>query len=137
MNRIDHLRDFEDALSQYDHRYAKLPFQFLRGNAVAGSSEQVNRVEPKLQGRPAVLKGRADGRMQMMTAPLTGVSAFGLETKPFGCLAAFWADMALSKADLEQMFKALFIIRELREELTNGYAGFDIFFFRRRFHTQN
>jgi hypothetical protein len=117
--------------------YAKLPFQFLGRNAVTGSGEQVNGIKPQLQRSAAILERSAHSGMQVMAAPLTGIGTFGLKAKPFGRLAAFWANMALSKADLEQMCKALFIIRELREKLTDGDTGFDIFNFRRRFHASN
>jgi hypothetical protein len=112
--------------------YAKLSFQLLRRNAVTGSGEQVNGIEPKLQRRSAILKWRPHGGMQMMTAPLTGVGAFGLKTKPLGRLVAFWADMALPEADIKQMLKALFILRKAGQKLADCWAIFHLF--RRRFH---
>jgi hypothetical protein len=115
--------------------YTKLAFQFLCGNAVAGSGEQVNGIEPKLQRCAAILERRADCRMQMMPAPLAGVSTLGLKPKPPGCLAAFWADMALPKADIEQVFKALLIFRKAGQKLTDCWAVFQ--FLLCRFHASN
>lgn len=103
---------------------AKLPFQFLCGNAVAGRGEKVDRVEPELQRSPRILERRADSGVEMMTAPLAGVGALGLESEPPGLAAALRADMTLPKADVEQMPQARFIIREHCQELPERQADF-------------
>ncbi len=105
-------------------RYAKLPFQFLRGNAVAGSSKQVDSVEPKLQGRAAILTGRACRGMDMVGTKLTAIGPLGLDAIPFGWLVALWASMPLPKTALENMRQAGFVIREFRVKLADGHAGF-------------
>lgn len=103
---------------------AKLTLQFLRGNAMPGSGEQIDRVEPQLQRRAAVFKRRAHSRMKMMAAPLAGVGAFGLDAIPVRPASAFRADMPLTKASLEKMLDAGFVGGELGEELADRQAGF-------------
>ena len=104
--------------------HAKLPLQFFRGNAMAGSSEQVNRVEPKLQRRPAVFKRRADCRVNVMSAPLAGIGALGFNPIPLGFSIAGRADMALTKAGVKQVLQTGFGGRELGKKFLNRCAGF-------------
>ena len=96
---------------------AKLPLQFLRGNTVARRGEKVDRVEPELQRSAAVLKRSSDSRMEMMAAPLAGVGALGLKPEPPGLAAALRADVALTKADVEQMPQTRLVIRKHCQEL--------------------
>ena len=109
--------------------HAKLPLQFLRGNSVPRSGEQINPVEPKLQRRSAVLKRSADCRVKMMPAPLASVSAFGLEPEPVRLALALRADMALPESDVEQVLQTGFVSRELREEFSDCQARFGLILF--------
>ncbi len=102
--------------------HAKLAFQFFRGNSMAGSGEQVDRIEPRLEGSAAVFKRSADSRVQVMTAPLAGVSAFRLDAIPLGLALALRALVILAKANVKQVIQAGFIGRELLEELSHRDA---------------
>ena len=117
--------------------HAKLALQLLSRNTVPRSGEKVNGIEPKLQRCAAIFKRRSDCRMKMMATPLASVSAFGFESKPVGFLGALRADVALSKADGEQMFQTRFISRELRKKFADGQTGLRFFFGWRSFHAPN
>lgn len=137
---VNKLHVFADKVCHAPSRlvsHAKLTFQFLRRNAVAGSCEKVNRIEPKLQRCAAVLKRRADCGMQMMAAPLAGVSAFSLKTKPLRFLVALRADVALAKANIKQVIQAGFVGRKLRQKFPNCQTGLRLFFSWRSFHAPN
>jgi hypothetical protein len=112
--------------------YAKLTLQFFRRNAMAGSGEQINGIEPQLQRCAAILERRADRWMQMMPAPLASIGTFGLKAIPLGCLVALWADMALPEANVEQVFKALLIFRKAGQKLADCWAVLHSFLI--RFH---
>jgi hypothetical protein len=108
-------------------RHAKLSFQFLGGNAVAGRGEEVDRIEPKLEGRAAVLERRADGRVKMMPAPLAGISAFCLNLVPVRLALALRAGMALAKTNRKNVRQAVVIRRELLKKITDRDAGLFLF----------
>ena len=91
---------------------------------MTGSSEQVNGVEPRLQRRAAILERSADSRMQMIAAPLAGISTFGLYPIPLGLALALRADMALTEAHVKKVIQAGLVVRELLEELFHRHTGF-------------
>ena len=105
-------------------RHAKLALQFLRGNAVAGSGEQVDGVKPELQRRATVLERCSDRGVKVIAAPLAGIGALGLYPVPVGLTLAFRAGMALAKACLKQVLNAGFVRWKLGEELADGEGGF-------------
>jgi hypothetical protein len=73
----------------------------------------------------------------MMPAPLAGVGAFSLEPKPVGFLGALWADMALTKPDIKQVFQARFVSRITVKKFLNRYARFFFVRFHYPKHTPN
>ena len=91
--------------------------QFRGGHAVLGRAEQIDRIKPELQRRPAVGERRARRRVEMMTAPLAGEGAFGFEAIPAGSSSAFRAAMSLSIPDREDVVEASLIVGEHLEEL--------------------
>ena len=71
--------------------------------------------------------------MDMMTAPLAGIGAFGLNPIPLGLFVARRADMALTEPRVKQVLQTGFGGRELGEKFLNCCAGF----FFGLFHAQN
>ncbi|VWX56785.1 hypothetical protein SPHINGOR109_10639 [Sphingorhabdus sp. 109] len=86
---------------------------------MARGGEQIDCIEPKLQWRPALFKRSAHSRVQVMTAPLAGISALGFDPIPVGSLFALWAFVALSKTNIKDMLQAGFIIGKLLKELSD------------------
>jgi len=113
--------------------HAKLTFQFLCGNAVARGGEKVNRIEPKSQRCPAVFKERSSGGVNVMTAPLAGISAFGLNPKPVRFAVAFRAGKVLTKTAIKNVLQTGFIIWKFFPKFPNCHTG--LFFL--RFHASN
>ena len=105
--------------------HAKLPLQLLSGNTVAGSGEKVDGVKPQLQRRAAILEWRACRWVKVMAAGLTGIGALRFKPRPLHRLLAFWADVPLAKAALENVNEARFVIRKLTVELQNCEARFN------------
>ena len=99
---------------------AKLALQFLRRHAVPRRGEQVHGVEPKLQRRPGLLEWGANCRVQVVTAPLARIGALRLDPEPVRCPLAFGTNVALSKAHIEQVVQAGFVVRKLLEELAGS-----------------
>lgn len=62
--------------------HSKLALEFLGADAVARRREQVDCIEPKLERGARLLERSANGRVQMVTAPLAGISALGLDAIP-------------------------------------------------------
>ena len=91
---------------------------------MTGSSEQVNGVEPGLQRRATILERRSDSRMQMIAAPLAGISSFSLYAIPLRFALALRADMALAETNVKKVIQAGLIIRELLKELFYRHTGF-------------
>src|SRR5207302_5163932 len=89
---------------------------------VPGGCEQIDRVEPKLQRRAAILKRSANSRVDMMTAPLTREGPFSFDAIPLRRTLTLWADVFLAKANFKQVLKAGFIIRELSKKLPYRYT---------------
>lgn len=104
-------------------RHAKLAFQFLGRNAMAGSSEKIDGIEPKLQGGAAILKGSANRGVKMMSAPLAGIGAFRLNFVPVRLALALRAGMALAEANGKNVLQTVLICGELLEKITDGDAG--------------
>lgn len=98
---------------------AKLALQFSAAHAVARGGEQEDCVEPELQGGAALFKDCAYLRVDVVAAPLAGIGLLALKTIPLRFTLAFWANVTLSEAHIEQVFKAGFVARELLEELAN------------------
>ncbi|KKL90785.1 hypothetical protein LCGC14_1901230, partial [marine sediment metagenome] len=98
-------------------RHAKLTLQFLAGHAMLGRGEQKDRVEPKLQRSAALFKDTANHWVNVVAAPLAGISLLIGQAIPFGVTLTLWAGMALTEADVEQMLKASLVGGELFEEL--------------------
>jgi hypothetical protein len=123
---VNHLHVFTDKASHAPRclvGHAKLPFQFLGRNAVAGRCEQIDGIKPKLKRRAAVLKRGAHCRVKMMPAKLAGIRPLCLNPEPLGLAGAFRARMVLAKTGFKQVLKANFVIREPSHELTNCNAG--------------
>lgn len=105
--------------------HAKLPLQFLCGNAMTRRGEQINGIEPKLERRAAVLERRPDRGVEMIAAPLAGIGPLGLDPVPVGRTLAFGALVALSKAGLKQVLQAGFVRGEKLKKLADREGGFD------------
>lgn len=105
-------------------RDAELPLQFKGRDAMPGCGEKVDGVEPQLQGRPAILKGRFNCGVEVMAAPLAGIGAFGLNSVPVGLTLAFRALIALTKAGLKKVCQTCFVRGEKGEKLTDRNGWF-------------
>ena len=81
-------------------RHAQLALQFLRGNAMARRSEQVDRVEPFLKRRARVLERSPDHRIDAMAAPLASVGRFLTEFVKLPVLATFGAIAGIAMTEL-------------------------------------
>jgi hypothetical protein len=108
---------------------AKFALQFLRGNAVAGSGEKINRIKPQLHWRPAVFKQRSRCRVDMMAAPLARISPDFANPRPIGFTLALRAFVTLPKTAVEDVLNASGVIRERGVKFSNRYAGFLIALF--------
>lgn len=102
--------------------HAKLALQFFARYAVTRGGEQIDRVEPQLERSAAVFERSANSRVNMMSAPLAGKSAFSFDAIPFRGTLALGANIRLAKANFEQVLQAGLIVRELSKKLTNRYA---------------
>lgn len=60
----------------------KLALQFLGAHAVPRGGEQVDCVEPELQGRAGLLERRPYSRVQVVTAPLARIGPLCLDAIP-------------------------------------------------------
>ena len=74
-------------------------------------------VEPKLERGAGLFERGADSRVQVVAAPLTGICALRLDAEPLTFALTFRALVALSKANIEQVLEASFVVRKLAEEL--------------------
>ncbi len=90
--------------------YAKLSFQFLRGNAVSRSREKVNSIEPESKRRGRLLKDSSGNRVDLM-ARSVGVT---LPTSHPIKAHSFWVFL------LKDIVETSIIIRELPLKLLNG-----------------
>jgi hypothetical protein len=70
---------------------------------VLGRGEQEDCVEPELQGRAGLLEDGTDHRVNVMAAPLAGISLFIGQLVPFSGAFALGADMALSKPHIKEV----------------------------------
>jgi len=104
--------------------YAKLPLQFFARDAMPRSGEQIHRIEPQLQRRPAIFKQRTDSRVKMMSATLARIGALRFDAMPLGFLFAFRAGIILAKAHFKEMIQAGFIVAKLREKFPDCHAVF-------------
>ena len=100
--------------------HAELLLQFGGGHAVAGGGEQIDRIEPELQRGSAVGKRRAGGRVEMMTAPLAGTGALGVELVPSAAAFTARAAVSLRVTDREDVSEADLVVGEHLEELFEG-----------------
>ena len=91
---------------------------------MARSSEQVNRIKPELKRSAGVFKRSSDCRVNVMAAPLAGISAFRLDSIPLSLALAFRTSMALAKAHIEKEIQARFVGVECPKELPYRDAGF-------------
>ena len=80
----------------------------------------MNGIEPKLERSAGFLERGSYGRVQVVATPLAGIGALRLNAEPFTLALAFRALEALSKANIEQVLEAGFIVRKLAEELGGG-----------------
>ena len=99
---------------------AELALQFLAADTVSRGGEQMDCIKPQLQRRPGLRERGANSRVQMVTAPLARIGALGLDPIPLGRALARRAGKALPKADVEQVRKAGFVVRELAKKLRGG-----------------
>lgn len=104
--------------------HAKFPLQLHRGNAMAGSGEKVNCIEPQLHRRPAILKQRSGCRVDMMAAPLASVGANLAHPRPVRLALTLRASISLSKAAVENVLDASLVIGEHFVKFLNRQTGF-------------
>jgi len=98
-------------------RYAKLPLQFFGGNAVPSRGEQIDRVEPHLQRRPGVLKGRTGHWGDVMAAELAGIGRAFLDAVEGRFLATFRAIQRFAISDFHDMLQTGFLVRVFLEKV--------------------
>lgn len=102
---------------------AQLALELLGGNAVTRGYKEVDRIEPRLQRRPRVLKDGAGGWIDVVATGRAGPSAAIAHAVERAFDAAGLANVTIPEANAEDVFKAGFIIGEALEELADAESG--------------
>lgn len=113
---------FADFVAHAPRRFvghAQLALQFLRRDAMPRRGEKIHRIEPFLQRRMRPLERRSCHRMDVMPAPLTGISGQFREARKAALPAAFGALKRLAVSDFHKVVQANIIIRETLEKVLN------------------
>ena len=98
----------------------KLALQFLGADTVPRGGKQVQRIEPKLERGAGFLERGANGRVQVVAAPLAGIGPLGFDPEPLGRAVARRASEALPEPHVKQVLQAGFVVRILAEEGGGG-----------------
>ena len=95
---------------------AKLPHQFHCRDTVTGSGEHVNGDKPRLQRSTAIFKQSSGCRVDVMPTHSAGKGTSLAQAIPLGFALTRRAFIALTKAAIENMLQAGFIVRELAKK---------------------
>lgn len=99
--------------------HAKRALEFLAAHAVARRDKEVDRIEPRLKRRAAVLKDRAGAGVDVIAAGGAGEGPASGDLVKGALNAAFAADVAKAIADLHDSRQASIVVLELREEVAD------------------
>ena len=90
---------------------------------MARGDKEIDRIEPRLQRRPRVLKDGARGRINVVATGCASPSATIAHAVKCAFDAASLANVTIPEANAENVFKAGFIIGEALEEFTDAKVG--------------
>src|SRR5208337_4887959 len=99
--------------------HAKRPLHLLAAHAVTRRDKEVDRIEPLLQRRPAVLKDGPGTRIKIVAAMRAGKRLTVCELVKRRVFAAFPAYVAQSVTDFHNAGQASVIVRKFGEKLAN------------------
>ena len=99
--------------------HAKLSLKLLGRNTVAGSREQIKRVEPLRKRRVRPLKGRALHGADLVAAPLTAIDGALAQAVKLAVDPATRAVQRLAVANLHKVIQAAIVVWEPLEKLVN------------------
>lgn len=100
---------------------SELALKLFRADAVARHGEQVHGVVPALKRHMRAMEGRADHRVNVVTAPFAGIRFLSLNAIKGRVLAAVRAVKFLAETCLHQVIEAHIIVRELSKKLVHGH----------------
>ena len=100
--------------------HSKLPLEFFSAYTVACRDKQIDRIEPNLERCSCILKDGACRGIDVIPASRTSPSATVAHSMESAFSAAGPTNVTLTKADLEDKFKASLIVRETFEEIADA-----------------